>query len=77
MINIRDKALLVSFGAHLRRIRTEAGLSQEALANDADIPINQVGRIERGEVNPTLSTLHALCSALKMPFSEFMNFPFK
>ncbi len=49
-------------------------LSQEDLANDADIPINQVGRIERGEINPSLSTLHAISKALSIPMQDLMNF---
>lgn len=74
MINIRDKKLLQKFGYHLRELRQAAGLTQEELANDADIPINQVGRIERGEVNPTLSTLSALSRALKIRLPELVNF---
>ena len=52
MTKIRDKKLLIQFGKHLKKLRTEHGLSQEDLANDADVPINQIGRIERGEINP-------------------------
>jgi transcriptional regulator with XRE-family HTH domain len=72
--NIRNKKLLQRFGYHLRELRQAAGLTQEELANDADIPINQVGRIERGEINPTLSTLYALSVALKKNLPEFLNF---
>jgi len=49
-------------------------MSQEELANEADIPISQIGRIERGEINATLSTLNALADALKVPLHEMMNF---
>ncbi len=49
-------------------------LTQEQLANDANIPINQVGRIERGEVNATLSTLKAIAEALKIPLNNLFNF---
>lgn len=49
-------------------------MSQEALANEADIPISQIGRIERGEVNPTLSTLNNLADALKKPLHELLKF---
>lgn len=74
MNNIRNKKLLQRFGYHLRELRQAAGLTQEELANDADIPINQVGRIERGEINPTLSTLYALSEALKKRLPELLNF---
>lgn len=48
-------------------------LSQEDLANDADIPINQVGRIERGEINPTLSTLVSIAKALRVTLGELLG----
>lgn len=52
----------------------ERGLSQEDLANDADIPINQIGRIERGEVNPSLSTLDAIAKAVDLKLHDLLNF---
>ncbi|MBD1399047.1 helix-turn-helix transcriptional regulator [Pontibacter sp. JH31] len=75
MINVRDKKLIQKFGYHLRELRTSAGFTQEQLANDADIPINQVGRIERGEINPTLSTLNALSRALNKTLPQLVDFP--
>ncbi len=51
-----------------------AGLSQEDLANDANIPINQVGRIERGEINPSLSTLNSLAKALELRLNQLLDF---
>jgi transcriptional regulator with XRE-family HTH domain len=71
---IRDVRLIRDFGTHLRAIRIKKGLSQEELANDADIPINQVGRIERGEVNPSLSTINSLAKALDVRLYELMKF---
>ena len=52
----------------------ENDLSQEDLANDADIPINQIGRIERGEVNTSLSTLDSISRALNISLSELLRF---
>ncbi|MBS1491410.1 MAG: helix-turn-helix transcriptional regulator [Bacteroidetes bacterium] len=62
------------FGKHVRELREAHGLSQEALANEADIPISQIGRIERGEVNPTLSTISALSKAFKLSISSLLDF---
>ena len=39
---------------------------QEELANDTDILINQIGRIERAEVNTTISTMKAMSNALEI-----------
>lgn len=74
MTRVRDKKLLAQFGKHLKRVRVEKGLSQEELANDADIPINQIGRIERAEINPTLSTLSSIAKAVKMSLRELVDF---
>lgn len=74
MINVKDKKFINAFGKNLKKIRKEAGLSQEDLANDADIPLSQVGRIERGEVNTTISTVYVLASALKVHITDLFNF---
>lgn len=75
MNNIKNIELCKNFGKHLRLLRNNAKKSQEQLANDADIPISQVGRIERGEINATLSTLHALSKALNISLQNLMEFP--
>lgn len=74
MINIKNKKYIKAFGKNLQRIRKEAKLTQEDLANDADIPLSQVGRIERGEVNTTISTIYVLSQALKVEPSELFDY---
>jgi transcriptional regulator with XRE-family HTH domain len=74
VINIRDKKLLKNFGIRLRELRLKKDLSQEVLAYEADIPISQIGRIERGEVNATLSTLKKIANALGISLSELVKF---
>ncbi len=77
MINIRDKKFIKSFGQNLRKLRSANGLTQEDLAYSADIPISQIGRIERGEINTTISTINALANALNIEPKELLNFPSK
>lgn len=74
MINVRNAKVLKRFGKRLRELREDLNLSQEGLANEADVPISQIGRIERGEVNATLSTLSALADALKLPLHDLLKF---
>jgi transcriptional regulator with XRE-family HTH domain len=71
----RNNKILKQFGLHLKKTRIKKGFSQETLAFEADVPISQIGRIERGEVNTTLSTLHLLAKALKMPMKELVDIP--
>ncbi|MCB0476446.1 MAG: helix-turn-helix transcriptional regulator [Flavobacteriaceae bacterium] len=73
-MNVKDKKFIKSFGINLKRLRKEANLSQENLANDADVPLSQIGRIERGEINTTISTVNALAKALKVEPSELFMF---
>ncbi len=66
MINNRDKDALLKFGVHLRSIRMAKGISQQQLELTAGISKNQVGNIERGEVNITLISLLAIAKALEI-----------
>ena len=74
MINVTDKKLLKAFGIRIRELRLSQHLSQEKLANLADIPLSQVGRIERGEINASISTSNAIAKALKMELYELFMF---
>ncbi len=64
MINIKNKTLVKAVGERIRNLRIKQEFSQEDLANEADIPLSQIGRIERGETNPTISTLYVIAVAL-------------
>jgi transcriptional regulator with XRE-family HTH domain len=73
VINIKNDEVIKAFGRRLRDSRISNGLSQEQLANMAEIPLSQVGRIERGEINPTLVTISALSTALKIRIADLFN----
>ena len=59
---------------HLRSIRTAKGLSQQKLELIAEISKNQVGNIERGEVNITLISILAISKALEISPKELFDF---
>ena len=52
------------FGRRVRTLRLERGLSQEKLAELADLHRNYVGGVERGERNIALLNIVALARAL-------------
>lgn len=74
MINNRDEVVLKQFGAHLRKLRLDKGLSQDQLGLKAEISKNQVGNIERGEVNITLITATAISKALDIPTKDLFDY---
>jgi transcriptional regulator with XRE-family HTH domain len=55
------------FGVNLRWARERAGISQEALANDAHVDRAAISVFERGRRNPNLRTLLRLARALEVP----------
>lgn len=63
---MRDQRL-ITFGARVRLLRKEKGLSQEGLANLAGIDRSYMGQIERGEINLTLTKIYQISEALKLP----------
>ena len=74
MNNVKDLEYIKRFGINLKQIRISKKISQEILAYSADIPISQVGRIERGEINTTISTVKALANALNILVKDLFEF---
>jgi transcriptional regulator with XRE-family HTH domain len=72
--NVRNEPYLKAFGNHLRACRKKAKMSQEQLGLEAEIGKNQIGNIERGEVNVTLSTLKTIADALKIQPKNLLEF---
>lgn len=54
----------------IRELRTEKGLSLEALAGDAGISKNMLSLIERGEGNPSWSTVEGIANALDISVAK-------
>jgi transcriptional regulator with XRE-family HTH domain len=66
----------IVFGKRLRQLRLEKGISQEKLAEIADLHRNYVGVLERGGQNPSLEAICKLAFALKIKAGELLaNLP--
>jgi transcriptional regulator with XRE-family HTH domain len=63
----------VKLGDALRTRRQALGLSQEALAEVADCHRNFVGRLERGEQNPTVDMLVRFAKALQCSVTDIIR----
>lgn len=66
-------SLQVALGQVVRSRRLAAGLSQEKLAEAADLHRNEVGLIERGAHSPSLDSLAAVARALDLSASELIR----
>lgn len=68
-----EKNFIKSVGKKLREKRLSKKLSQATLSHDANIPENQIGRIERGEINTSIGTLFKICNALGIDFKDLIE----
>ena len=59
--------------ANLRRLRNAQGLSQEELADRADVNRNYVGMLEREEHAATVDMLEKLAEVLRVDPIEFLR----
>ena len=57
----------------LRKLRTDAKLSQDNLAQLAGIDRKTINRIENGHFSPTLDTITRLCVVLKITPSNLLS----
>jgi putative transcriptional regulator len=57
----------------LRKLRTDAELSQDNLAQLAGIDRKTINRIENGHFSPTLDTITRLCAVLKITPSNLLS----
>lgn len=62
------------FGARLRALRRDRGLTQETLASRSDVSIDAVRRLEGGRYSPTLDTLGKLATGLDVSLHGLVTF---
>lgn len=60
------------FGERLRGIRSNAGVSQEKLAELAGLHRTYVSSVERGERNVTIETVERFAHALNVTLADLM-----
>lgn len=58
-------------GRNIRHLRKERRMSQEELASEAGLAMRHLGRIERGEGNPTVAMLGKLAEVLEVHPTAF------
>ena len=69
----KSRSVVERFPEVLREVRTEKGLSQEALADRAGLHRTYISQIERGLKSPSLKSLAQIANALGVPLSGLMR----
>lgn len=62
-----------AFGKALRKFRTALGMSQEKLAELAELHRTYVGDVERGERNISLLNMTKIANALRIKLSKLVR----
>jgi transcriptional regulator with XRE-family HTH domain len=58
-------------GTHVRRLRTELGLSLRELARQTDFSASFMSQVENGQVSPSISSMEKIAVALGVTMGEF------
>lgn len=69
-----DKRILNKLGRRIKEIRKEKGLTQESLAELAQIHQTYVGKLEIGKSNPSVLMLNKLAKVLNVKIRDFFEF---
>lgn len=61
------------FGEKVKKLRLERGLSQEGLANEANLDRTYIPGIEKGERNVSITVIEKLAIALKVDIRDLFS----
>ena len=75
MITPSDKKALKKFGENLRKIRNEKDFSLREMSYACSIDNSKIAKIEKGQINITLTTLLQLAVALDVHPSSLLDYP--
>lgn len=66
-----ERILFLKIVKKIKEIRESQNMTQEELA--ADTNIENIGRLETGNTNPTIRTLYKLSKALKVKLKDLVD----
>lgn len=67
------ESILIKFGQKVREIRLKQNISQEKLAEKANLHRTYIGMIERAEKNITLLNIQKIADALGVTISDLFT----
>lgn len=66
----RNDIAIQKFGIKLKTLRLDKKFSQEDISILLDMDFSQYGRIERGQINVTISTIYDIANVLEIEVTE-------
>ena len=69
-----DNSLKKKLGLNIKRLRLNAGYSQEVLAEKLDIAVNTLSNIERGNSFMTAATIEKIVNIFGISYAELFYF---
>ena len=72
----KDKKRLKKFGVHLKKLRTEKGLSLRELASRCDVDFSKIGKLETNQGNINITTLFEIAEGLELHPKELLDIDF-
>ena len=67
------KSISIKFGERVRELRVSKNLSQEQLADLANVHRTYIGMIERAEKNITLVNMQKIANALEVKIEDLLK----
>lgn len=73
--NLANMSIKVKVGQRIKELRSQLGISQEALGNKAEIDRTYVTDVENGRRNISIENLEKLIVALEVTLKAFFDSP--
>lgn len=68
-----NKSFIKKVGKNIKKLRTQKGLSQEALSAESNVSASMIGFIETARNDVTLSKIYAIAKALDVEPYELLK----
>ncbi len=72
---MKEYSVLHKLAKRIKDLRKLKGMSQEILAEKANLHPSLIGKMERGEINPTIISLEKIAKAFNITLAELLSFP--
>lgn len=76
-IIVKNPNCIYAFGQHVKSLRKQQRLSQQKLADKADIDKKTLQKIEMNRYNPSLDIICSIAIGLDMELNELLTFKFE